>query len=278
LRNIDSTTFLRQISAGFDPGVVSQIDRCLDTICAAENVTIPWAVESGSRAWGFPSPDSDFDCRFVYIRRHDDYLSLFPKRDVIETPLTEVLDINGWDIAKALRLMLKGNAVILEWLTSPDVYRGDTAFRDGFLKLGQAICDRNRIRNHYLHLAVGQLDRARAEGDGVRIKKLFYVLRPAMALRWMRLNVQTAIPPMNFQLLCEGADLPQELADEISRLTLLKLVTREMGSGSAPPAIMAFVETELATSETELGEPTALTGSQIAQADTFFRQCLEKFG
>jgi len=87
-----------------------------------EDVRILFAVESGSRAWGFASPDSDFDVRFVYARRQDWYLSLLPGRDVIELPLIGDDDINGWDIRKALNLALKPNPVLLEWLSSPIQY------------------------------------------------------------------------------------------------------------------------------------------------------------
>ncbi|MFE3443732.1 DNA polymerase beta superfamily protein [Nocardia sp. NPDC059180] len=83
------------------------------------------AIESGSRAWGFPSPDSDYDCRFLYVASLDTYLSPWRTRDVIETPLVGLLDVNGWDLGKALRLLVKGNAVLIEWLQSPIVYRGD---------------------------------------------------------------------------------------------------------------------------------------------------------
>ena len=100
----------------------------LDSVVRERGVRILHAIESGSRAWGFPSPDSDYDCRFVHCHPLADYARLRPPRDVIETPLTPVLDVNGWDIRKALALGLKGNAVILEWLRSPIVYRGEPGF------------------------------------------------------------------------------------------------------------------------------------------------------
>src|SRR6187399_351008 len=109
----------RVLPADFDPVVVAEIDARLAAVERDEQVRIPIAIESGSRAWGFPSPDSDYDCRFVYVRRPDAYLSPWVPRDVIETPLVGDLDVNGWDLGKALKLMLKGNAVILEWLRSP---------------------------------------------------------------------------------------------------------------------------------------------------------------
>jgi len=98
---------------------VTAIERHLRSVHDEHHADVLLAIESGSRAWGFPSPDSDYDCRFIYARRTQDYLSLFPARDVIEEPFDRVLDIGGWDLAKALRLLLKGNAVVVEWLMSP---------------------------------------------------------------------------------------------------------------------------------------------------------------
>lgn len=113
-----------------DPSVVERIDTRLAQVARDCGVRIPWAIESGSRAWGFPSPDSDYDCRFIYVRPSSSYLSLWSARDVVETPLDAVLDVNGWDLAKVVRLILKGNAAPLEWLRSPIVYMGDEAFRE----------------------------------------------------------------------------------------------------------------------------------------------------
>ena len=87
-----------------------------------EHVRILLAVESGSRAWGFASPDSDYDVRFLYVRTMTDYLRLDPVRDVIEQPINDLLDMNGWDLQKALRLLYKSNPTLFEWLKSPIVY------------------------------------------------------------------------------------------------------------------------------------------------------------
>lgn len=98
------------LTDGFDAATVERIQARLDEVERDHGVRVLWAVESGSRAWGFPSPDSDYDCRFFYVRRHDDYLSPWRPRDVIETPLDDVLDVNGWDLIKAIRL-----AAALHW-------------------------------------------------------------------------------------------------------------------------------------------------------------------
>ena len=92
--------------------ICRRIVNRLEEIERSESVRILLAVESGSRAWGFPSPDSDYDVRFLYARPRDWYLSIDARRDVIECPIEDVLDINGWDIRKALHLLLKANPVL----------------------------------------------------------------------------------------------------------------------------------------------------------------------
>ena len=111
-----------------------KIQAQLRRIEEEEHIKILLAVESGSRAWGFASPDSDYDVRFIYIRPTQDYLRLDSVRDVIELPIDEVLDINGWDLQKTLRLLHKSNPTLFEWFSSPIVYR-ETEFADTFRKL-----------------------------------------------------------------------------------------------------------------------------------------------
>jgi hypothetical protein len=146
---------LRTLSADFDPAVVAAIDARLDAIAHEHHATVLLAIESGSRAWGFPSPDSDYDCRFIYVRRREDYLTLYPPRDVIEFPLEGELDVNGWDLGKALRLLLKGNAVVIEWLTSPYAYAGDASFRRRHWRWRRSRLTRPRSRATICILASG---------------------------------------------------------------------------------------------------------------------------
>src|SRR5947209_3872560 len=87
-----------------------------------QSVKILYAVESGSRAWGFASKDSDYDIRFIYVHPIDWYISIEEKRDVIEYPVKDLLDFSGWDIRKALQLYKKSNPPLYEWLVSPIVY------------------------------------------------------------------------------------------------------------------------------------------------------------
>lgn len=269
---------MRAIPSDFAAATVAAIDATLDDVAREHRVAIPLAVESGSRAWGFPSPDSDYDCRFVFVRGEDAYLSLRPLRDVIEAPMVGELDVSGWDLAKSLRLMLKGNAVILEWLRSPVVYRGDARFRDALLDLAQRHADRRLIGRHYMHLGERQRRTYFGDGKSVAVKKLFYALRPAAALRWMRVHEQQAVPPMHFPTLMAECDPPANVAAMAAELVERKAVTRELGEGPLPDAIAAFVEQEFAAARDvfETGR-VRLSPAAWEEADAFFRDAVRRY-
>jgi predicted nucleotidyltransferase len=257
---------------------IAEIDALLGRLVREQRVALPLAVESGSRAWGFPSPDSDYDCRFVYVRREDAYLSPWQPRDVIETPLIGDLDVNGWDLGKALKLMLKGNAVILEWLRSPFVYRGDAAFRAEFLALADRHASRVRLGRHYLHLGERQRQVYLADANQVAIKKLFYALRPAVVLRWMRLHAAETVAPMHFPTLMAECDPPADVAALVAELLARKAVTRELGAAPLPASIAGFIDAEfLAAREAFPAEPLAIGPEARAAAETFFRETVRRF-
>lgn len=162
----------------------------------SENIKILYACESGSRAWGFASPDSDFDVRFVYAKSVDHYLSIAETTDVAGLPVNEVLDIGGWDIKKALKLFLKFNAPLYEWLQSPIVYRGDTPFAQELRNLMSDYFSPKASANHYLSMANNTL-RDDLQGEQVKLKRYFYALRPALACLWIVEKQQ--VPPMEFE-------------------------------------------------------------------------------
>ena len=235
---------LRALPNSMDKAIVAQIDARLEKVRQDYNVEIPLAIESGSRAWGFPSPDSDYDCRFIYVHPASSYLSLWAKRDVIETPLDKVLDVNGWDLRKALTLLLKGNAVVVEWLTSPISYGTDLDFKIAFIDLAQDVADRSRIARHYLHLGERQRRTYFSDGKSVSRKKIFYALRPAAALRWLRHHPEQAVAPMHFPTLMSECDPPGEVAGIVQELIVRKAETREMGAEPLPEPILQFIDLE----------------------------------
>lgn len=235
---------LRNIPSDMAPGPVAEVDGILAAIRRDQNVHIPLAIESGSRAWGFPSPDSDYDGRFLYVRPAAQALTIWPRRDVIETPLVGDMDVNGWDLSKALRLLLKGNAVVVEWLQSPIVYAGEDWFRDELLAFANQWLDRELVLIHYLHLGRRQKILHLDDRSEVPLKKVFYALRPAIALRWLRLHPGRAVAPMHVPTLMEQCDPPAELAALVAELRELKAATREMGTGQIPPVLLEFIEDE----------------------------------
>jgi len=268
---------LRNIPPEMDAGSVAQIDALLDRVVADHQVFLPLAIESGSRAWGFPSPDSDYDCRFVFARRIAEHLTPWPPRDVIEFPPEGDLDANGWDLGKALRLLLKGNAVIVEWLRSPVIYRGEAWFRDGFLEFARRAATREAIGRHYLHL--GERQRRVYFGDGTSVaqKKIFYALRPAATLRWLRMRPDEAIAPMHFPTLMAECDLPGALRLEVAELMDRKAVTRELGAAPLPLAVASFIDSEFefAREAFESGRARA-SDEVVGQAAEFYRTVIEK--
>lgn len=258
---------MRAIPSSLDPLVVSEIDRRLSAVSAEHGVRIPWAIESGSRAWGFPSPDSDYDCRFIFVRERQDYLSLWPARDVIETPLDDTFDVNGWDLAKSVRLLVKGNATALEWLRSPIIYAGEGSFRDELLTLASEVVERGSIARHYLHVARQQ------QTGTTTLKRFFYALRPAASLRWLADHPKESIPPMDLPTLLAEASASREVTEAAAELIAAKAETREMGIGTPPSVLTRFVADELARAEqfdslSPERDPTAVRD----MADQFFRR------
>lgn len=261
-----------------DPAIVEKIQERLDGVRREQRVVIPLAVESGSRAWGFPSPDSDYDCRFIYLRRSDDYLSPWRKRDVIETPLDEIFDVNGWDLGKALQLLLKGNAVVIEWLMSPIDYHREPRFSDELLALARDVVDRDRLVYHYLHLGERQRRTYFADLKNVKRKKLFYALRPALVLRWLRQNADARIAPMNFITLMKESAPPRDVIGVVDALLAEKAISSEMGAGSLDPALADFIDREFQIAcETVRNVAEAVSDESRERAEAFFIATLKRF-
>ena len=226
------------------PNVRREIERRLSAIEAEERVRVLMAVESGSRAWGFPSPDSDYDIRFIYVRPRDWYLSLSPSRDVIERPIVDEIDLNGWDIRKAFGLLLKSNAVVSEWIESPIRYRPDDPFVARFAALADAMLDARALAHHYARLGRTAADRWLDEGGDVTVKKYFYALRPALAIRVLRRHPARR-PPMNLQALVALADLPTDAETAINGLVAAKARTNERNNGTRVPLLDTLIADEL---------------------------------
>jgi predicted nucleotidyltransferase len=216
------------------------IKKKLEEIEKAENVKIILAVESGSRAWGFESKDSDYDVRFIYIRKTEDYLKLEGNRDVIEWQLDDLLDINGWDIQKALRLLYKSNPVLFEWCHSPIVYK-ETSETEALKKLAADYFSPKKSLFHYWHMAQGNY-REHLTGEKVKGKKYFYVLRPILASKWIK-EYQT-VPPVEFSRLVEQV-LTEPLKPVVNDLMVKKQSSNELDLVDKIVPLNEYIEQEL---------------------------------
>jgi predicted nucleotidyltransferase len=214
-----------------------------------EGVRILLAVESGSRAWGFHSPNSDYDVRFIYARPAEWYLAvdLEEKRDVIEYEITDDIDLNGWDVRKALRLFWKSNPAFVEWIQSPIIYQEEGGFAASVRQqLADVYCVERGIY-HYRSMAKTNY-RGYLRGDMVPLKKYFYVLRPLLAVRWLERYGTAA--PIEFDRLLHLIDDEPALGAAIADLLLKKKAAPEMGLSAPVASINAFIEKELARLET----------------------------
>lgn len=262
----------------FNPSVSDEMREIIMTqlsaIEADNDVRILFAVESGSRAWGFPSPDSDYDVRFVYAWPADWYLSLTPGRDVIELPVDAVLDISGWDIKKALNLLLKPNPVMLEWLSSPIHYMWDAAVCEKLTGFARSVAHGPACLHHYLHLGGRQWDIYIDGKAEVNLKKYFYIVRPAMAVRWMRLHPDI-IPPMNFQTLLAGIDLDADLTGALNDLLLAKSRSKEIGKAMRVEVIDAFITAEFNWAREAVKTIFGIKPDLREAADNLFREIVK---
>ncbi len=224
------------------------IAEALRHIEVSEQVRVLYACESGSRAWGFPSPDSDYDVRFIYCHAPAWYLALDEAADTLNYPVDDELDLGGWELRKFLRLLRGANAAALEWLQSPIIYAEQLDFR-AWLRPWLAACAHPQAGlAHYLGQLRGGLE-ADFAGEQVRYKRLFYALRAALAARCIRLRVEAGAgpPPMEFGLLREF--LPAELSAEVDELLRQKSVAVEKATVARPAALLEFLTEEYAAGQ-----------------------------
>lgn len=191
---------------------------------AAKNIKVLLAVENGSRAWGFASPDSDYDVRLIYAHEEDWYLSILNKKDTIEYFHDEVLDISGWDIKKALQLLNKTNASLLEWLHSPIIYKANANFLKQIKELGLKYYDPTKLLNHYKGVAFNSMKYLEDDGQ-IPLKKLLYVIRPLLAAKWVKEH--KSIPPVVFSQLLNLLEKEDPIHQQILKLVRQKKRVKE---------------------------------------------------
>ncbi|CAG7645279.1 nucleotidyltransferase domain-containing protein [Paenibacillus allorhizosphaerae] len=245
----------------------------LQAVEQEEHVRILYACESGSRAWGVHSEASDYDVRFIYIRPVEWYLSIFDKRDVIERPIHSAMDINGWDLKKALQLIRKSNPSLLEWLESPIVYMERFSVAEQIRSISPLLFSPKSCTYHYLHMAKRNY-RIFLQQDQVQIKKYFYVLRPILACQWI--EQYRTMPPLEFGVLVErlvpdGSELKKAIQHLLDR-------KKDGGGTTYEPSMIPihrFLEEKIAYYDKAADAMEARQEEQDDRLDALFRSALK---
>jgi uncharacterized protein len=246
----------------------SEILAALELIEAEDKVRVLLAVESGSRAWGFPSPDSDYDVRFIYVHEPSWYLTVFESRDVIEKMLPGDLDVSGWELRKSLRLFSKCNLALNEWLGSPVVYCEVSGFRSDLCSLIPIFFNPIRATHHYRSMSKQALSALTTENK-ISIKKFLYASRALLACRWIRQH--RSQPPTEFQALVD------EVASVDERIYFADLVARkgetpEKGEIVLEQSGREAIAAELENYERDAASLDASPKNSLHQLDTTLRR------
>lgn len=207
-------------------------------------VRVLYAAESGSRAWGFASRDSDYDVRFIY--EHGQGVAEGEGPEVVEEQVDEHIDICGWNVARTMALLKASNPSLLGWLRSPVVYEAEPGFALTLGSLAAESFSRERAFQHYLQSAKANAA-GYLQGDVMLLKKYLYVLRMLLACRWIERKGD--VVPMKFEMLVD------ELVDEpLLRIHIGVLVARKRAGEEAAraqrvPVVSKFIEDEIARME-----------------------------
>lgn len=269
---IGTFSFDQTMATSSTPSHIAEaINAALKEAERTHDVKVLLAVESGSRAWGFASPDSDWDVRFIYVHRPEWYLGIDDKRDVIEEMLPLDIDLAGWELRKALRLFRKSNPPLLEWLRSPLLYLEQFSTAQHLRDLSAAFFSPVSVSYHYL--SMGKRNNAHyLLGEEVRLKKYLYVLRPLLACDWIASTGTMA--PMEFHHLLERLLPTGPVREAVDRLLRDKMSGGELGTGPRDPVLHAWIEARLAHYDQHPPAMGAPTSADTERLNAVFRGTL----
>ena len=236
-------------------------------------IKILYAVESGSRAWGFASTDSDWDVRFIYIHKLDWYLKIDDLRDNHEEILPNEIDLAGWELKKALRLFRKSNPPMLEWLRSPIIYIEQFSTADSLRKLTTEYFNPKSCLHHYLHMAEGNY-KVYLQKENVRVKKYFYVLRPLLACDWIKQT--NSMAPMEFQKLVNSQITDQNIKTEIQNLLERKIAGEELNEEPKIEILNQFIEQKIVYYTEYLKQVGKIENPETTRLNDLFKQTISE--
>lgn len=274
MKNLKIMTDMNKQNISIDPQVKSEIQSELSRIAEENNIRILYACESGSRGWGFASPDSDYDVRFIFLHPTSWYLSVLPQDDGMDLFIDKELDINGWDIRKVLRLLIKSNATPFEWLQSPIVYQTNEDFKASLWSLAQHFFQPRSTIHHYLGLAKNAFRKGLVNDSEINIKKYFYVLRPLLAAMWIA-DRKTA-PPMTFSDLVTVLEPYPDIEKIITDLWEQKLQLKESDNIKLLPELNDFVQKQIVNCYS-IADRTDDVAIKADMLDAFFRSIVKTY-
>ena len=245
------------------------IGERLDGLEQRWGIRVLYAVEAGSRAGGFPSPDSDYDVRFVYARPLPGYLRLDKVRDTITDESSSIFDITGWDLIKALRLAHVSNPTLIEWLVAPTVYRTSPEWeqlRPLLLRCYQPW----PMRHHYLGMAIKNWTTRPISGPAVP-KRYLFVIRLLLACRWIARH--EAPPPVPLAELAQ-ATLEPDMQASLAELVAMKARTPRALSSEPIPEWDAWIVHEFGVQQARVRPDTIAAGPSWDELSAAFRHAL----
>lgn len=253
--------------------MIDEIKQELIKLEQDKNIKVLYAVESGSRAWGFASKNSDWDVRFVYVHNYDWYLSINDKKDNVETILANDIDLSGWELKKALLLFRKSNPPLLEWLRSPIIYKDDFSLAKNLRQAVETYFNPKSCLYHYLHMAKGNYE-AYFKENFVRLKKYFYVLRPLLACSWIERTNEMA--PMKFDILVKAEIDDVLIKEEINQLLIKKKNGDELELGDHIEVLDDFIIKKLEHFKIFLNDFDFINSPDVDYLNDIFRNTLKE--
>lgn len=254
--------------------MIDEIKHELSRLEEQHDIKILLAVESGSRAWGFASTDSDWDVRYIYVHRLNWYLRIDQYKDSQEEILPNDIDLSGWELRKALGLFRKSNPPLLEWLRSPIVYLEQFSTASTLRELSEKYFNPRSCMYHYLSMAKGNFNEFLKDRDLVKIKKYFYVLRPVLACDWI--ESKKSFPPMEFERLVDSQVNDSGVRDEISKLLVRKMAGEEMTEEPRIDVLNEMLADKIRYFSDLVGELDTVDKPQTETLDELFRVTLQE--
>jgi len=253
--------------------MLTEIKNELLRLQEQHEIIILFAVESGSRAWGFASTNSDWDVRFIYVHKPEWYLSIDEKKDSMDEILPNDIDLAGWELKKALRLFRKSNPPMLEWLKSPIVYMKQFSTADTLIDLSKAYFNPKSCIYHYLQMAKGNF-REYLHRDMVRVKKYFYVLRPILACDWIKQT--NTMAPMEFHKLLETQVQDKRVKSAIENLLNRKIAGVELQEEPRIDILNEFLDDKISFYDHFVKSVNQNTQPDTDKLNTLFRHTLDE--